>query len=228
MSDKKDLKRGQGRHELFVLQAAEYYIAGRYSLLCVFVNICGLLFHHGFEMLLKADIVRSQPSMSFDELTKLLRRQYGHDLNAMWATVKGLHPRSGLDDLDGIVNQLNSFEDVRYPLPGPTPTLVGFTYGAKRPQEFPVAYPKEARATSVTIDLGEVDALFTRTWRVLGFPTGWLKGVGDHAFMASGVYSMYNILPLFPPTTVLYYKTFPVDEFPPPQPKPSKPRPTED
>lgn len=193
------------------MHAAQYYLAGRYAAMCGLVPVFGLLFHHALEMALKAVILRQHPEMDELSATRFFKRNFGHCLAKLWAEAKPLAPLARLDELDAVVEKLDGFEDVRYPLSGVL-TSVGLTYEPGGPVHGP---PEDGRPfKSVWVSLDELDALMTRVWRVFRLPVGYLRWQADLTKLAEGVYSMRNRAPLYPPEVVVYTERFKVDEFP--------------
>jgi hypothetical protein len=88
--------------------ALEYYVSGRASLLCrnSFVT-CNLL-HHAVEMLLKGQLSKTIP------LAELKNRFY-HRLLDLWPSFKALFPTTDLTEFDGMITELEKFEEIRYP-----------------------------------------------------------------------------------------------------------------
>jgi hypothetical protein len=80
----------------------EYYLAGRFAFFqrC---RIAGNLFHHGVELFLKFDVAQED------------RPKYGHDLGKLWKAFKERDAsRSPLARLDGVIEELNVWEHIRY------------------------------------------------------------------------------------------------------------------
>jgi hypothetical protein len=94
---------------LYAKIGTQYYVAGRAAVFREHYEIAGNLFHHGFEMLLKAALYfwnQCQP----DKLQKI-----GHNLPRLWKEAKS----SGifgidLSGFDGFMVELGRWEEIRY------------------------------------------------------------------------------------------------------------------
>jgi hypothetical protein len=75
------------------------------------VPVAGNLFHHAVELFLKAAMSHRVP------VRRLASRNLGHDLEALWGEFKVEHPKAD-ESLLPIVETLNRFEDIRYPVAG--------------------------------------------------------------------------------------------------------------
>jgi HEPN domain-containing protein len=86
--------------------ATEYYVAARMAYMGMLRDITCNLYHHAFEMIIKAALVRSYGSL-------MLKRNFGHDLSKLWKQHQiefGAKP-----DFDIAARVLNRFEEMRYP-----------------------------------------------------------------------------------------------------------------
>jgi hypothetical protein len=100
-----------GRPHQFFMGGVQHYVAGRHALICGY-EASASLFHQGFELLLKADLLEpvyqrhaggwahgtvQQKGAAVqrynEEAERLLRRRIGHDLWRAWASCQGC-PRS--------------------------------------------------------------------------------------------------------------------------------------
>jgi hypothetical protein len=95
--------------EHFLGLAMQYYVAARSAALAQLMPVCGNLFHHAVEMLLKARLSHSR------SLHELSRPPLGHKLAALWDAFKAEFPTVGLGQFDGTIANLDRFERVRYP-----------------------------------------------------------------------------------------------------------------
>jgi hypothetical protein len=93
--------------DAYLLVGMEYYIAARSAALANLINVCGNLYHHALEMLLKAILSRRY---SVDEL-----KSFGHNLPKIWGTLKAEFPSIALDQFDVLIGDLHRFETIRYP-----------------------------------------------------------------------------------------------------------------
>ena len=93
--------------ETFFSTATQYYVAGRYAALAGLAPVVGNLLHHAVEMYLKGTLSKSK---TLAELKKL-----GHYLPSIWTEFKAQVKDPALDQFDGVVSALHSFEELRYP-----------------------------------------------------------------------------------------------------------------
>jgi HEPN domain-containing protein len=94
----------------FVRSGYEYYANARFAMHAQSSYVCGNLFHHAVEMLLKANLAKSGASL--EELQRI-----GHNLKRLWRAYKRNHPNAALSRHDRTINRLDKHEDIRYPDP---------------------------------------------------------------------------------------------------------------
>jgi HEPN domain-containing protein len=94
----------------FVRSGYEYYANARFAMEAQNSYVCGNLFHHAVEMLLKADLAKNGKSL--DELASMR-----HNLKRLWRAYKRNHPAAALSRHDRTINRLDKHEDIRYPDP---------------------------------------------------------------------------------------------------------------
>src|SRR5437764_1206031 len=99
----------RGADEEFLRLGVQYYIAGRSAFMAGLVPVCGNLFHHAVELLLKAKLSRTRM------LGELSQRPYGHNLRLRWSALKAGFPNEVLGQLDDPIAALDRFENIRYP-----------------------------------------------------------------------------------------------------------------
>jgi hypothetical protein len=87
----------------------EYYISGRYAVFARLTRVAGNLFHHAVERVLKGYLTKSLT------LEEMRTRKLGHNLAALWQRFKELEADQSLDRFDSLINELDSFEELRYP-----------------------------------------------------------------------------------------------------------------
>jgi hypothetical protein len=69
-------------------RAFEYYVSGRFAALNN-LQVASNLFHHAVEMLAKFQLLRRVPEDRLaEQVTKLKRKPYGHDLRTLWLDFK--------------------------------------------------------------------------------------------------------------------------------------------
>jgi hypothetical protein len=95
--------------DLFVSSGCEYYATARFAMHAQRSLVCGNLFHHAVEMLLKGGLAKRRKSLP--ELTSM-----GHSLKKLWRAYKD-HPEAELERHNKTINRLDKHEDIRYPNP---------------------------------------------------------------------------------------------------------------
>ncbi len=97
----------QDAEEHFWRIGLQYYTAARSARLCGLESVCGNLFHHAIEMLLKAGLSQT---LDLEEL-----RDYRHNLRSLWTRFKREFQNAGLTSFDNAISKLDLFEQIRYP-----------------------------------------------------------------------------------------------------------------
>src|SRR5262245_3060293 len=93
--------------EWFFRLGLQYLVAGRFSA-CAGVSPVGAnLLHHALEMLLNGYL---SSSMTLGQLKKI-----GHRLIKLWDLYKANVGDASLNQYDGVVTELDKFEEIRYP-----------------------------------------------------------------------------------------------------------------
>jgi hypothetical protein len=100
------MKNAYAKEEFFNL-GLEYYIAGRYAVFSGLVSIAGNLLHHATELFLKGCLSNN---LDISQLKKL-----SHSLANLWTCCKANNLSPELSEFDKTVNDLDQFEDLRYP-----------------------------------------------------------------------------------------------------------------
>ena len=91
----------------FMQLGVQYYIAARSTAVAQQIPVCGNLFHHAVEMVLKARLAQN---LSLRDLAKI-----GHALPALWETFKSEFPTTSLVEFDAVISEITPFERLRYP-----------------------------------------------------------------------------------------------------------------
>jgi hypothetical protein len=94
-------------NEEFMKLGVQYYVAARQSAWSG-LWVCGNLYHHALEMFLKAGLSRKYS-------LRELRKQFGHELIAIWNAFKDDFPSPALLEFDATIADIAGFEDIRYP-----------------------------------------------------------------------------------------------------------------
>ena len=90
-----------------IRQATQYYASGRFATINAMVPVCGNLLHHAVEMFLKGALARR---IDLKGLKKL-----DHNLTRIWRRTKSEFPTADLSPFDVAIENLNRFEQIRYP-----------------------------------------------------------------------------------------------------------------
>jgi hypothetical protein len=133
---------GKSRPEFFVTKGCEYYSVARFAVHAQRADVCGNLFHHAVEMLLKSGLAkRGKPDLEL--------RNMGHSLKKLWRAYKREYPDAGLERHDGTINRLDKHEEIRYPNSGPgsigvsvqwsgEPAKIQMLGGRKSPKQYAI------------------------------------------------------------------------------------------
>jgi hypothetical protein len=99
----------------FMQTGSQYYTMARFAMHAQCMPVCGNLFHHAVEMLLKGGLARKRT------LSDL--RDMGHKLKVLWRAFKADFPNPTLKRHDKTISDLDKFEDIRYPNPIKVPSM---------------------------------------------------------------------------------------------------------
>ena len=97
--------------DFFVKSGCEYYATARFAMHAQRSLICGNLFHHAVEMLLKAGLAKRGKSLP--ELESMR-----HNLTKLWRAYKNDHPEAELERHSKTIKRLDKHEEIRYPNTG--------------------------------------------------------------------------------------------------------------
>lgn len=100
----------------FMQTGSQYYTMARFAMHAQCIPVCGNLFHHALEMLLKGGLARKRPLSD-------LKDNMGHNLKVLWREFKLEFPDRTLRRHDKTISSLNKFEDIRYPDPIKVPSM---------------------------------------------------------------------------------------------------------
>jgi hypothetical protein len=87
--------------------ATQYYAAGRFAVVNGLVPAAGNFFHHAIEMYLKGSLCQQTNGRK--------RRKLGHPLGRAWRRFKQELGDAALDEFDGVIGELERFDDLRRP-----------------------------------------------------------------------------------------------------------------
>jgi hypothetical protein len=106
----------------FVQNACQYYATARFAMHAQCFPVCGNLFHHAVEMILKAALARRGRKLA--ELQDMR-----HSLKKLWRAFKEDYDDPDLKRHDKTVSSLDKFEAIRYPDLKHTIGMTGDWYG---------------------------------------------------------------------------------------------------
>lgn len=86
----------------------QYYATGRFAALNRLHRVAPNLLHHAVELILKAGLAR-------DHSLDALKREYDHDLKALWQAATAVNPNLLTAPRDETIAALDKFEGLRYP-----------------------------------------------------------------------------------------------------------------
>ncbi len=91
----------------FIENGIDYYVAARFAARAQLRPVCGNIYHHAVEMLLKGHLAQTQ---SLEEI-----KRFSHKLPQLWDAYKASLPAATLAQFDQSIGLLDAFEDIRYP-----------------------------------------------------------------------------------------------------------------
>jgi hypothetical protein len=98
---------GSDRHAiLFIQHACQYYAAARFAMHAQCTPVCGILFHHTVEMLLKGGLAQKRTLSELEDMR--------HRLKLIWRAFKTDFPEPFLKRHDGTISSLAKFDAIRY------------------------------------------------------------------------------------------------------------------
>jgi hypothetical protein len=165
--------------DLFAKSGCEYYAAARFAMYAQRSYICGNLFHHAVEMLLKAGLAKNGKSLS--DLTDMR-----HSLKKLWRAYRDDHAEADLERHNKTINRLDKHEDIRYPNPALGSIGVSLEWSGK-PGEVKtfggLSTPKQYAVVVSDIDDLVADVLKASSWNpglVMGANEAALEAVKRH------------------------------------------------
>ena len=99
----------------FMRTGSESYAVARFAMHAQRIAVCGNLFHHAVEMLLKGGLARKRTLADLKDM--------GHKLKVLWRAFKTDFPDASLKRHDKTISSLDKFEDIRYPNPSKVPSM---------------------------------------------------------------------------------------------------------
>jgi hypothetical protein len=93
--------------DLFMRIGCQYYAAARFAMHAQCMPVCGNLFHHAVEMILKGGLAQKRNLSDLKDM--------GHNLKELWRDYKADFPDPALERHDKTISGLDKFEAIRYP-----------------------------------------------------------------------------------------------------------------
>lgn len=147
--------------EEFYRLSLQFYVTGRAAALAGSTVVCGVLFHHAVERLLKGQLSKTIPLQKLKQKSK-----FSHELPNLWTEFKNLSPNEDLTSFDVLIDELHKFEPLRYPdnvLAQGACISMGFGGGT------PASNANPARPEPVyDLGIGDLDVLFARLFPLCG------------------------------------------------------------
>jgi hypothetical protein len=156
------------RHaQLFVGNACQYYATARFAMHAQCLPVCGNLFHHAVEMLLKGGLARKRKISELKDM--------GHKLKVLWRAFKADFPDPALKRHDKTISSLDKYEAIRYP-----DVIMNHGLGALAQWYGPPA-KITARAGLKTLKqypivVGDIDDLIADVFRISSWKPGAFMG----------------------------------------------------
>ena len=91
----------------FLSLGLEYFILARNSVFIGLQTICGVMYHHAFELLLKSHFEK-------DHTTQQLKDDFGHKLKKLWKEFKKKFHHENLSRFDELIVDIDRWEGIRY------------------------------------------------------------------------------------------------------------------
>jgi hypothetical protein len=91
----------------FMQNGCQYYATARFAMHAQCMPVCGNLFHHAVEMMLKAGLARKRKLAELKDMK--------HRLKVLWRAFKADFPDHALTRHDKTISSLDKFEAIRYP-----------------------------------------------------------------------------------------------------------------
>jgi hypothetical protein len=101
----------------FMQAGSQYYTTARFAMHAQCLPVCGNLFHHAVEMLLKGGLARKRALSDLKGMR--------HNLDVMWRAFKVDFPDTTLQRHDKTISSLDKFEEIRYANPDKVPSMMG-------------------------------------------------------------------------------------------------------
>jgi hypothetical protein len=149
----------------FMRSGCQYYAAARFAMHAQCMPVCGNLFHHTVEMILKGGLARKRKLSDLKDMR--------HKLKVLWRAYKADFPDPALKRHDKTISGLDKFDDIRYPDANLKHSM-GLTSQWSGPAGNVTAYggiktPKQYAVVVSDIDDLIADAFKMSNWNPVGF-----------------------------------------------------------
>ena len=154
---------------------SEYYASARFAMEAQRLLICGNLFHHAVEMLLKGGLAKNGKSLA--ELERMR-----HSLRALWRAYKADHSGAGLNRHDKTIKSLDKREEIRYPDPLLGSIGVSIDWSGEPPEVKTFGGLRTPRQYAVVVE--DIDDLVADVFRTSSGNPGVFMGTNEAALEA--------------------------------------------
>jgi hypothetical protein len=158
----------------FMRRACQYYAAARFAMHAQCMPVCGNLFHHAVEMILKGGLARKRKLSELEVMR--------HDLRRLWRAYKDDFHDPTLKRHDKTISDLNKFEDIRYP--DANQRVMGWTAAWSRPAGEVKVYGRMKAPKQYTLVVSEIDDLIVDAFKMSNWNPGSFMGTNDAALEA--------------------------------------------
>ncbi len=163
--------------------ACQYYAAARFAMHAQCLPVCGNLFHHTVEMILKGGLARKRKSSDLKDMR--------HKLKVLWHAFKVDFPNPALDRHDKTISGLDKFEDIRYP-------DAILKYGMRTtaqwsgPADTVTAYGEIKTPKQYTLVVSDIDDLIADVFKISSWNPGVFMGTNPAALEAITRYNDHS------------------------------------
>jgi hypothetical protein len=168
---------GSDRHAiLFIQHACQYYAAARFAMHAQCTPVCGILFHHTVEMLLKGGLAQKRTLSELEDMR--------HRLKLIWRAFKTDFPEPFLKRHDGTISSLAKFDAIRYWDAAVFRHGVGMTAQWERPIHQVVTYGTGKSPKQLMVVVSDIDDLVTDVLKAASWNPGTFMGTNPFALEA--------------------------------------------
>jgi hypothetical protein len=153
--------------------ACQYYTVARFAMHAGCMPVCGNLFHHAVEMILKGGLARKRKLSDLKDMR--------HKLEVLWLAYKVDFPDPTLKRHDKTISGLDKFEDIRYP---DGKRSIGVTAEWSGPAGKVTAYGGIKTPKQYTLVVSDIDDLIVDAFKMSGLIPAAVMGATPTALEA--------------------------------------------